>query len=286
MTQLDDDLARLVHEDPLHPAAADTARVIRAGARLRRRRRLAVSVGAGLAAAAVVAPFIVLGGSDDASVGIAQADQPRLSTSTPVAPDPDTATLTPLDELLSKGPQAPSVCGVMACRPKRGQLGSPEEGSEIGSRLEMGTFDGHTEVLYAAHNEGFDTSTGEPMDKVAVLSSGIVIDGQLRRTVWAFQPHEDRLGPIRVYGGERTVDASGHAHFGVIGYVEGEHTEVTATSGGQTRTLSGVSTDVLPGYTVFYDSAPWDDSWQDRADVTYAVPGVASCSVLECGTVG
>ncbi|WP_442940120.1 hypothetical protein [Nocardioides sp. B-3] len=219
MTQLDDDLARIVREDPPHTGAVDTAGLIRSGTRLRRRRQLAVTAGAGLAAAAVVAPFLLLGGGED-TVGISPADSPRLGTTTPSSPSTDTVTI---DELQDKAPRTPLVCGVMACADRHGRYGrtgSPEEGTVTGSPLDMGVFHGNMEVLYATDG---------------ILSSGIVDDGRLIRTVWAFRPEEEGLGPMRVYGGERTVTAEGRAHFGIIGYVKGVHTEVTAGVNGETR---------------------------------------------------
>jgi len=271
MTQLDEDLARLVHEDPLPTGVADTAGLIRAGSRLRRRRQLAVAAGAGLAAAAVVAPFMLLGGGSD-----------TVALSPATSPSPASDATVPVDGL--KPDATPGVCGVAVCKPNKGEL---ERGEPIGTSLEMGTFDGNTEVLYAARNKGFDTRTGKPLDSVDVIATGIVVEGKLRRTVWAFQPHQDALaGPLGLYGGDRTLTENGEAHFGVFGYVKGEHAEITATSGGQTRAVSGLSTEVYPGYTVFYDTAPWNETWESRADITYGVPGGASCSVQECGMAG
>lgn len=274
MTQLDEDLARLVHEDPLHAGVADTAGLIRAGTRLRRRRQTAVAAGVGLATAAVVAPFMLLGGSSD-TVGLSPA----------TSPSPGADATVPVDGV--KPDATPGACGVAACKQAKGPYGALERGELIGTSLEMGTFDGNTEVLYAARGEGFDTRTGKRLDSVDVISTGVLVEGKLRRTVWGFQPHQDELtGPLGLYGGERTLTESGEAHFGVFGYVEGEHAEITATSGGQTRTVSGLSTEVYPGYTVFYDTDRWDEAWESRPDITYGVPGGASCSVQECGMVG
>lgn len=274
MNQLDDDLTRLVREDPLHTGVADTPGLIRAGSRLRRRRQLAVVAGAGLAAAAVVAPFMLLGGSSD-TVGLSPATSPSPGADASVT----------VDGL--KPDATPGVCGVAVCKPNQGTYGVLERGEQIGTQLEMGTFDGNTEVLYAARTKGFDTRTGKPLDSVDVISTGIVVEGRLRRTVWAFQPQQDELaGPLGLYGGQRTLSADGQAHFGIFGYVKGEHTEITATSGGQTRAVSGLSTEVYPGYTVFYDTAPWEETWESGADITYGVPGGASCSVQECAMVG
>jgi hypothetical protein len=271
MTQLDEDLARLVHEDPLHTGVADTAGLIRAGSRLRRRRQLAISASAGLAAAAVVAPFMLLGGSGD-TVGLSPASSPSPATATAAVP---------LEEV--KPVATLSTCGVAACN-----YGSPEKGELIGAQLEMGTFNNGTEVLYAARNKGFDTRTGKPLDSVDVISTGIVVDGKLRRTVWAFQPHQDELaGPLGLYGGQHTLAADGRHQYGVFGYVQGEHTSVTATSAdGQSHPVTGLSTEVLPGYTVFFDTGAWDAAWGERAELTYAVPGGASCSLEQCGMVG
>ena len=94
-------------------------------------------------------------------------------------------------------------------------------------------------------------------------------------------------GPVGLYGGQRTVAENGQLHYGVFGYVQGEHSSVTATSSdGQSHPVSGLSTDVLPGYTVFFDTGAWDNAWGERAELTYAVPGGASCSLEQCGMVG
>ena len=88
----------------------------------------------------------------------------------------------------------------------------------------MGTFDGATEVLYAARNKGFDTSTGERKASVDVITAGIVVDGQLRRTVWAFQPVEEpRPGRCTSTAGAHVAEA-GEPHYGVFGYVAGDQT--------------------------------------------------------------
>ena len=82
MTQLDEDLTRIVREDPIHTGAPDVARLMRTGSRLRRRRQVAVAAGVGLAAAAVIAPFTLLGGGSEA-VDLSPADQPRATTEAP-----------------------------------------------------------------------------------------------------------------------------------------------------------------------------------------------------------
>ena len=181
----------------------------------------------------------------------------------------------------------PQVCGIAVCRANLGTAGSVEKGELIGTPLEMGAFDGTTEVLYAARKKGFDTITGKPKDSVDVVSAGILVDGQLRRTVWAFQPVEEAsLGPVFLYGAQRTIAEDGSPKFGMFGLIKGEHQEVTATVDGQSRPVAGLSTTVYPGYTAFYDTGAWDESWGDRADVTYGVPGGPSCTLEDCGMIG
>ena len=272
---LDRDLARLVHDDPMPSGAPDTAGLIRRGTRLRRRRQLAVSAGVGLAAAAVVAPFLLLGGGADEASDLAPADRPAASASAKTDTDPDGTTFTA------------GVCGIAACSVSKGPYGSVEQGELIGTQFEVGTYDGHTEVLYAARNKGFDMDTGEPRNSVDVFSAGIVVNGTLRRTVWAWQGgDDDLLGPVFLYGAQRTIAEDGTPQFAMFGLITGEHQEVTATIDGQSRPVAGVSTTVYPGYTAFYDRGAWDESWGDRADVTYGVPGGPSCSIAECGMLG
>ncbi|PUA82241.1 hypothetical protein [Nocardioides currus] len=289
MTQHDDhDLALLVRDDPVHTGPADTARMIRVGTRLRRRRQVGIAAAVGLAAAAVVAPFVLLGGTDTAvDTDLAPAGQTSASTSE-AAQDPSTDPTQVTPKSLRDLSGSAQVCGVAVCRVSRGTVGSVERGEVIGTRLEMGTFDGVPEVLYAARNKGFDTITGKPKDSVDVLSAGIVVDGQLRRTVWSFQPVEEAgvLGPVFLYGAQRTIAEDGTPQFAMFGLIEGEHQEVTATVDGQSRPVAGLSTTVYPGYTAFYDRGPWDESWGDRAEITYGVPGGPSCTPLECGMIG
>lgn len=297
MTQLDDDLTRLVREDPLPASTPDTAGVIRAGSRLRRRRRLAVTAGAGLAAAAVIAPFALLTGGSD-TVGMSPADAPVGSSAdargVPSATPRDDTTekLVTLEELRQRE-QLPSSCGVMACAFVKGDASSPETGEIIGEVVEMGTFEGHTEVLYAARVRGVDLRTSTKAD-VDVLMAGIRdADGTIRRTVWALQPGTEPGEPVlRAYGGEQHADETGDGtHYGVIGFVAGVHDRVTVTQpDGTTRDVLGVSHDVLPGWTVFHDGGPWQAAWDGgdpaRAPLTYGVPGGASCALTECGTMG
>ena len=72
----------------------------------------------------------------------------------------------------------------------------------------------------------------------------------------------------------------------MFGLIEGEHQEVVATVEGQSRPVAGASTTVYPGYTAFYDTGAWDESWGDQADITYGVPGGPSCSIATCGMIG
>lgn len=293
MNQLDDDLTRLVREDPLPVSTPDTAGLIRAGSGLRRRRHLAVTAGAGLAAAAVIGPFLLLTGGSD-TVGLSPADSPSDSSIVQSAtPQGDiTEKLITLEELSKRG-QQPSSCGVMACSFVRPGKHSPETGEIIGEVVELGTFEGRTEVLYAARVRGVDLRTSTEGD-VDVLMAGVRDpDGTIRRTVWALQPGTEQGDPaLRAYGGEQHADETGDGtHYGVIGFVAGVHDRVTVTQpDGTTRDVLGVSHDVLPGWTVFHDGGSWQAAWDGedatRAPLTYGVPGGASCPLTECGTIG
>ena len=112
MSQLDHDLARLVREDPLPQGIPDTAGLIRLGSRLRRRRQLAVTAGVGLAAAAVVAPFLLLGGGGEA-VDLAPADEPAAS----VTPD--------VTQVASSPSQSPATTPVASATPTTTPSPSP-----------------------------------------------------------------------------------------------------------------------------------------------------------------
>ncbi|HXH79973.1 hypothetical protein [Nocardioides sp.] len=258
-----DELVRLAKAEPVATGAPDLGEIRHAGRRLRVRRRIMT----GLAALAVVA-----------AIGIPAA---LFSLSQPTADGIGPG---------SSGRDAPdekAVCGVVSCIGPGSQ--GREMGKVIGEVLAMGTFEGgETEVLYAARVPGFDLRTSEEAE-VDVLMAGID-DGTLRRTVWALQPGtEPRDFPVRVYGGLKHADEDGAGHhYGIIGYAAGEHDVVEVTlPDGSTRPVTGTSTEVLPGWTAFYDTGAWPDEWTgSRAELTYSVPGGASCSVERCGSAG
>lgn len=285
MTSHHDELERLVAAEPTATGSPDLTAIRHAGRRLRTRRRIVT----GLASLAVVGAIgvptaLVASGGPEATTpdpaGPASAGQEKTR------PRPKDVESRTLEDLLED--TEPSVCGVMACRFVRPAEYTKESGTVVGEVLPMGTFDGGTEVLYVARLRGVDLRTSKDAE-VDVLMAGID-DGQtLRRTVWAVQPGTEPGDPdLRLYGGSKAADADGEGHhYGVIGYIAGEHNVVEVTlPDGTTRPVSGSSTGVLPGWTAFYDTGAWFDEWESRADLTYGVPGGPSCSTLTCGSIG
>ena len=303
-----DELTRLVAEEPITRTAPDLATIRSAGRRIRTRRRVA----SGLATLAVLGAIgvptaLAASGGPEATTpaGPASGREPGAASATPTpaptasattAPTPfPTETPTSLQDLVDgadgKGGQdtEPPVCGVMACSHARAATHDAERGTVLGEVLPMGTFQGRAEVLYAARVRGTDLRTGKAAD-VDVLMAGLDDAGTIRRTVWALQPGTEPTGqPLAVYGGTRSADEDGDgSHYGVIGYVKGEHdlVEVTLPDGSR-RPVTGSSTAVLRGWTVFHDTGAWLDAWLgDRAPLTYGVPGGPSCLTTECGVVG
>ena len=297
-----DELARLAAEEPTTRTAPDLATIRSAGRRLRTRRRVTSGIAALAVLGAIGVPTaLAASGGPDATtpVGPAAGRDAGASSATPTpAPTPSlstaptpapTETPTPLEDLVGGGDTAAPVCGVMLCRNARPARYDAEPGTVLGEVLPMGTFDGQTEVLYAARVRGVDMRINKAAD-VAVLMAGIDDAGTLRRTVWALQPGTEPNGqPLGVYGGTKSADEDGDGfHYGVIGYVEGEHDVVQVIlPDGTSRAVTGSSTEVLPGWTVFHDTGAWADTWtQDRAPLTYGVTDGPSCAISECSVVG
>lgn len=311
MTTEHDELERLVTADPVPTSAADIEAIRRAGGRIRARRRLV----SGLAAAAVVGvlavPAYFLGGGQEAqppsggfagspSAGAAMTGpttEPTPSAPSPVVTGGRTHEVAPsitlsVEDLRAMERPMPA-CGVMACASARPDKRTIEHGEVVGARLPMGRFGDGQEVLYAARVDGVDLRTGEKA-RVTVVMAGLAEGQRLYRTVWAMQPGtEPGTRPLFLYGGTPLADSEGgqSRHYGVIGAVEGTHdvVEVSGPSGGP-RAVSGLSHDVLPGWTVFFDTGEWDPGWDDgsatRAPLTYGVPGGPGCRLEECGMVG
>ena len=47
----------------------------------------------------------------------------------------------------------------------------------------------------------------------------------------------------------------------LVGTVSGDVAVSVTQPDGRTRPVTGTSTSVLPGHTVFYDSGDWDEDW-------------------------
>ena len=148
----------------------------------------------------------------------------------------------------------------------------------VGEVLPMGTFEGDTEVLYAARLRGTDLRTGKGAE-VDVLMAGID-DGTLRRTVWALQPGTEPGDPDVRLVRRHQVRRPGRPgfHYGVIGYVAGEHdvVEVTLPDGSDPPRQRVQHPRYCRAARRSTTPAPGRTDWSEfRADLAYGVPGDA-----------
>lgn len=251
MSDVDDDLALLVAAEPTYPGAPDVARLRAGGRRRLLRRRLAT--GAAATALVVAAGVPLLVGSDRDPVAI----DPAPAAPTTSSGSPDTAV-----------PDADADAdGVKVSRYERGEaplqgggalVGAWEDGEIVGRVVSLGTYDdGYERFLYAAEAK---PSRGEPFTCVSV---GVRVEGRMLRLLCALTPL-DPDGPVLWGGGrhEEGVPAGlESAGYLVVGAVRGETGVSVATPGRAPQPVSGRSTAVLPGWTVFHDQAAWDEEW-------------------------
>lgn len=275
MTALvDADLARGADVPP-----PDLAALRAGGRRLARRRRLTVAAAAAVAALLVVPATVGLLGHDEGSSLPQQPAGPSASdVTTSAAPTP-----TP-DEEPRREPRPP--------RPR--QVDVPldnglraaaewEDGALLGEQVVVDTYGGRERVLYAVRSAG-----GGPDS--AYVGVGLRYRGGLARLVGAISPLRARApdgtpvpdGVELWGGGRRELDGSQPSYL-VVGAVPGD-VDVRLTAPGQAlRAVTGSSTKVLPGFTVFFDRGPWDDTWDvlRLAPLTVEVGGGRSVEVRE-----
>ncbi|WP_137293769.1 hypothetical protein [Nocardioides dongxiaopingii] len=278
----DDAMARLVAADPTTPTPPDLAALRAGGRRLVRRRRLAVGAAAAAVVLAVAVPLAVVGGPD----GVAPDSGPAAPSST--RPDPSTApttgsttATTPPDAGATDNVDPPPPGTVEPVRvpiPGGGRFsGEWEEGEILGEMVELGDYYGYEQVLYAA-------ATG-PGAADACLSLGVRYQGRILRLFCATAPAADTSERFVMWGGMReepgvvdTVEGPGYV---LVGSVPGD-AEVSISAQGQaTRPVTTARTDVVPGYTVFVDQAPWVESWDELqlAPLTVTTDGDLSFDV-------
>lgn len=249
MSDVDDDLAVLVAAEPTHPGAPDVARLRAGGRRRLRRRRLAAGAAVAALVVAVGSPFLVGGERDRVAIDPAPAAptvSPTVRDTTVRDPMPDRPPASRYD----RGEAPLQGGGVL--------VGAWEDGEVVGRVVSLGTYDdGYERFLYAAEAQPRD---GEPYTCVSV---GVRVDGRMLRLVCALSPL-DPDGPVLWGGGRREEGVpAGLATAGylVVGAVRGD-TDASVTAPGKgPRPVSGWSTAVLPGWTVFHDQAGWEEAW-------------------------
>lgn len=233
-TNEDQQMAALVAADRPVGTPPDLVALRAGGRRLVRRRRFAAGAAAAAVALAVGVPLAVVGGDDGRAVEVPPASQ---STSAAPSPSPSpTTSEAPLEreqEVRVPLPGGQSTTGVL------------ETGTILGATVEMTPYEGYERFAYAA-------GSGES----ACLSVGLRVDGQVVRLLCAVQvPLDERFV---MWNGYRDGEGDGYELLGVFA---GDTSVSIGPAGGAARSVTTRRTDVLPGYTVVLDQAPWDESW-------------------------
>ena len=134
-----------------------------------------------------------------------------------------------------------------------------EDGELLGEPLTVGAGVDFADIVYAAR--GRDTT---------YVATGVRDGDRILRTIVATTP-SGRDG-IQLYGGdvlgERGPDerVAGGTYL-LVGTVTGDVTVSVTQPDGRRRPVTGASTSVLPGHTVFYDTGAWGEGW-DQVQLT------------------
>ncbi|WP_067433674.1 hypothetical protein [Nocardioides jensenii] len=244
MNDTENDLTRrLSGSAPEAPDATGWGAVARS--RAARTQRLKVATGAVGACLVVVGAFTIpslVGANDDAT------PDPTGPVPTSITPS-QTATATTTDRF-----------------PKRGELSLPngdnligawEDGEVVGDPIVLGEIGGHQEILYAAHRVFIGPKTGKAVESTYV-ASGVRDGDRILQWVAALSPKSvEEPDGIDLYGGDKLPTGSRYRLFGAV---PGDVKVVIRGEGGQ-RPVTESSTTMLPGYTVFYDTAAWNAEW-------------------------
>ena len=143
------------------------------------------------------------------------------------------ATAAPADPERPERPERGVVAGV---------VGEWETATPLGGTLVIGPLNGRDHLLYAVQApEGVRISTG--------LRQG----DRLLRTAVVLQSDAG----LDLYGGDRLDQGE----YRLLGAVPGTPEVEVAGPDGSPRPVSATSTEVLPGWTVFVDRAPWGAGW-------------------------
>ncbi len=115
----------------------------------------------------------------------------------------------------------------------------------------------YAEILYAAQ-----PPTGAPY-----VATGVRQGPRVLRTIQVLSPEtEESADRIDLYGGyvlgERGADERvPDGEYLLVGSVPGDVEVTVQDERGRSTPVTARSTEVLPGYTVFYVSAPWEQGW-------------------------
>lgn len=135
--------------------------------------------------------------------------------------------------------------------------GEWEDGELLGEPLDLGPAGlPYAQLLYAARRPD-----------VNAVSVGVRDDDRILRSIQALTPEAvTEPDGIDLYGGgvlgergpdERVADGS----YLLIGSVSGDVEVMVTHPDGSTHSVTGSSTEVLRGFTVFYDVGDWEDGW-------------------------
>lgn len=244
------------------------ASLIRQGRRLQHRRRAtygAIGVVAVTAASGVLAAGHGLG--PDRETGVAD-------TTTHPSPSPHHSrhsASTPPANL------CPVTGGIFVCeRPPR------EHRTPVGDVVPIGhRTDGSPEVLYAVEQPGTNFRTGHPAQVITVHAGLQRTDG-LHGVSISVQPGTGPDLPILMDGGTQ------EGRYAIVGVVEnGNYDSITWTdAAGATHPVTGLSTTIVPGWTVFWlygtdgQGPPYD------FDKVVIHAGSTSCALTRCAVQG
>ncbi len=263
------DLPELVAHDPLPHTRPDVATLIRHGRRLQHRRRAAYGA-AGVAAVATVTGVLGVGH------GLGHGREAGVAaTSGPTSPAPHhtrhSRAVTPPADL------CPVTGGVFVCeQPPR------EHRSPLGDVVPIGhRTDGVPEVLYAVKQPGSDLRTGQRGTVISVHAGLQRADG-LHGDAIGLQPGSGPDLPILMSGGTQA------GRYAIAGVVEnGSYDSITWTDAvGQTHPVTGLSTTMVPGWTVFWLYGSDDQGPPYDFDKVVVHAGATSCALTRCAVQG
>lgn len=249
---VDHEMAALVATDRASSPPPDLA-ALRAGGRRRlRRQRAALAAAASAVVLAVGVPVAVLAGDD-------RAGPDRGPVATPDASPSSAPTSAPTTPATDAPPVTTDRRGEVPIPGGGSLVGTWEDGTVLGDVVRVGRVHGYPQVVYAAENR---RSAGTDR----CVSVGVRVDGRILRLLCAVT--EVASGDVDGYpmwGGAALEDAVEPsvpgAGYLLLGVVPGDTEVSVVADDADPRPPTGRRTDILPGHTVFYDEAPWQDGW-------------------------